>query len=244
MLNIYLHKCKNTTENNNRCYDKETIDENLSNSIITFMFPDFDVNNDLIDYPFQYKLYSDTYSLSPKMTVEMILSKKEVYYYTDHGLVFENQIVNHGFKHDSFIMKYDIINENKEERSYFLNIMIILSGKKEVYSRKFLKLEEAIASLGGIIKVVQVISQLLLYFVTEQFYFLKLINKIFILDNNSISNNKNRFLNLRETFLKDLKDNINNSSGEGKLYQIICFFSFFNICNIFFFKFILLFNLF
>lgn len=215
MLNMYIFKCKNSTENNNnnnKCLSAEKIDETLSNSIITFIFPDFDVNHNLIENPFQRKLFSDTWSLSPKMTVEMILSKKEVEYITDHGLIFAEEVKHSGFKHDSLVMKYDLLNESKETRNYFLNIMIILSGKKEVFNRKFLKLEEAIASLGGIIKIVQTFSQLMLLFFTDQLYFQDLINKIFLFDEKLIQKSRREIAELRENVRKDFMNPLNSNT--------------------------------
>lgn len=197
LFQIYAFKCLFAHENKQECNDLDTTDKMIENSYLVWGTLDFDINHGSEEYPFTNKIISETYSMSSTIYKRLTIKRKEVSYKTDVGYFFQDVIQDTQYLFDYTDVFYDNIQTN-QDNSYFMNVMVELSGKKDIFFKKFKKLPEALAEVMTIIKALQSLSNIFILIFHDQIYFKKLINKIFLLNQDSITKNNLKFLQLKD----------------------------------------------
>ncbi len=109
-------------------------------------------------------------------------------------------------------MLNNIISEN------FLSVSILNSGNINIYKKKYLKIQDYLATIGGIIKAINYICSSLNYFNSKNSYYSKLIRD-FLIENQIKKKNHNH--HKTNEILLDKSDNIfiKNSNAQIQLNQ-------------------------
>ena len=154
-----FYQCVNTTNNGNKCKPKEQIDYYLNGTFATVEFTDISLdpsNYSNPDSPQLGELYS---TVGNNFYREMHLFLKEVKFESDIGLVFSSiqsqKYIQLDYLSDMFSFK---------SQSNFCSLTLKLSNRIDVYKRTYIKFQTTLANIGGIVKAVTIIGQVLTYF--------------------------------------------------------------------------------
>ena len=163
-LYFTFSKCDNSTSNNT-CYSEEIINHVLSGGYIGIFMSDKVVipNNFSIPYQTYGKNLFTTYSLQQFSDYWIYFKPIEIF--TDSGLFFPNS------KKETFIAfdRAENIVDHRESTN-FANIGLRESTKREVYERSYTKIQEAAANAGGIVKIVTLIGNAIVYYFRKILY--------------------------------------------------------------------------
>ena len=158
-------KCINSTLNNNSCFSQEKINSILSGGYIGIFMSDNIVipHNFSIPYHTYGKNIFSTFSIKQYTDYWIYFKPMEVY--TDTGFYFKS------LKKDYFISydRAESVIYYKESNS-FANIIIRESTKREVHERAYIKIQEVAASAGGIVKIVTLLCEFIVYFFRQILY--------------------------------------------------------------------------
>jgi len=199
-LYFTFSKCDNSTSNNT-CSSEDEINSILSGGYIGIFMTDKVVipNNFSIPYQTYGKNIFSSYTV--KQFTDYWIYFKSMEVYTDSGLFFKN-------KRENSFMAYDRAETviDYRETTNFATINLRESTKREVYERSYTKIQEAAANAGGIVKIVTLIGNAIVYFFRQILYrnfmiqFFKFNKKDFFKINGKSGN------------IKHFTDNMNNKN--------------------------------
>jgi hypothetical protein len=98
---------------------------------------------------------------------------KQVDYQTDYGNVFEDIKTTHGMQLEKRDVTVDMYNRNAPS-PLFGRMYFIVSDVKDIYNRRYLKLQEVLANIGGMAKLVFMLSTIIVEFCTEKLFYVDL----------------------------------------------------------------------
>ena len=172
---LYFKKCyKNENDN---CYEDDVIMEKLYNTYLDFRTIDYEINPKKINVESLF-IHSERITVSLSVFKRIWMSLDNVKYITDTGLFFDNNKEKTFFKVNSMKYDYDLRDYDIAQTS-FLTFSIIGSGKTLNYKRKYQKIQDYIATLSGIIKLISILSIFLNFTYSRNRYYYKLINGLF-----------------------------------------------------------------
>ena len=211
---FYFSKCINLSDNN-LCLSNEKIDEKLSDIYLDIKFVSYSIpkSNDLNSH--NVMIESDRFLISTSVYKRIWLFYDYINFKIDNGYIF-NSFINKEF-HQFAKTRIDIDLGNKSFNiipETFLALTILNSGNVLNYKKTYLKIQDYLATIGGIIKALTCVCDLLNHYNSINCYYSKII-KDFIIENqihkkksynsdllNKINNNqittKNPFLNIPE----------------------------------------------
>ena len=183
-LNFKFRKCTNFSNYNN-CLNQEEIDKYLQSGYVDIFMTDKMIVPK--DFKNPTKIYGknifDSINGMDYMDYWIYLKRLEVQ--TDEGIIFD-QIVKTSvlsFEKTS-TMKYSLLDET------FLQVILRISINKEIYDRTYMKLQEALANVGGMVKIIFTIGEILNY-ITKIILYRNYILQFFNMDYfKAIKNNK------------------------------------------------------
>ena len=183
-LNFKFRKCTNFSNYNN-CLNQEEIDKYLQSGYVDIFMTDKMIVPK--DFKNPTKIYGknifDSINGMDYMDYWIYLKRLEVQ--TDEGIIFE-QIAKTSvisFEKTS-TMKYSLLDET------FLQVILRISINKEIYDRTYMKLQEALANVGGMVKIIFTIGEILNY-ITKIILYRNYILQFFNMDYfKAIKNNK------------------------------------------------------
>lgn len=211
-ISISLKSCKNSTDSKIVCKPKEKIKEKLDGGF-------FVVNN--IDTVFNPKNYTHpekkirrnfytTFSL--QYWKELSFYFKNIDYYTDVGFLTED------LKLDKYLVfeKNTELIDLRDTSNEFLNCFFRLSYFKDTYFRKYLKIQELVANVGGLVKGIILIVEIFFSNYGRYKYYIDLANKTYNFstdeeDTNKVSELRNIKVNNNTFKLKNLQSIKNNN---------------------------------
>jgi hypothetical protein len=228
-LYFIISKCNNLTSNNT-CYSEEKINSVLSGGYIGIFM------SDKIVIPHNFSIPYQTYGKN-------IFSTFSIKQYTDYWIYFKPMEVHtdSGFFFKSWKKDYFIAYDRAEpvidyrESNSFASINIRESTKREVYERSYSKIQEAAASAGGIVKIVTLLCEGIVYFFRQILYrnfmiqFFKFSRKEF--NNNRKIGNTESLIgypqiknidspNRNNTYIKNLKNSNLSNLNQNRVYSI------------------------
>jgi hypothetical protein len=185
----YVYKCKNDTNSQKHdCFSQETIDLLLNSVYINYKSLDYTLNHSNIEQPFEQSLKSDFLHISSATFKRHFYNLRPIEYNTDFGVIFESKEVQFSF---SYL--------DSKESTHFSNlglegspvaaIDLNLDAKKDTYSRNFMKLHSLLAYIGGVTQALLIFSEIIIYLLTYQFFYLELIASFFQINSNEIDKN-------------------------------------------------------
>jgi hypothetical protein len=124
--------------------------------------------------------------MSQKYYKQIVLSMKNVVYKTDKGILMEDITEQNYLQSDEIKEYYDF-----RDTPEFLNTSLELSFVSDIYTRKYMKLQDVMAQVGGLVKGVILIMCFFYHFYAETIYFYELAHNLFNFE--SINTNDAQF---------------------------------------------------
>ena len=187
---VFIQRCQNNSEINSDCYDNRTID-NIIYSTISYsvFFLDHIIDIENYKHPFKYFFHQILNKYSTLSYTINVLNFQTLEIQTIAGIIFESQTKINTYKYDE---NEKITSEKSVENlndNIFGAISLSMQNMQNIYSRKYKKLEDVAASIGGIIKIINIFSFLINY-IFYKFQIIKDFNQDF---NNNYFFLKNKF---------------------------------------------------
>ena len=187
MLQIKFYECKNTTESQ-KCATEERLHNVLTNTGLSIYITDNYVRTNNYKEPFQRAVHE----IFSQVSINYIVSITQYYRHTqvesDNGIMFTTSSKINGFKKDELSKD---INYNRTSPN-FITYTLQLNNIIEKYQRKYYKIQDLAAQVGGVYNIIMVICLFIMKLYEENYYFEFLINKYFEVKlykkNNNISN--------------------------------------------------------
>jgi hypothetical protein len=164
-INFQFKKCVNSTSNNNKCRSADEITEILNGGYMGIFTTDYQI------LPNNYKQPAQIYGKN-------IFTTFSVKQYTDFWVYFQIKQINtdKGILFDSIVsesvLTYEYTYENKDyrESNIFLTVYLRESTNRKVLDRTYSKFQDIAANVGGIIKVIFIIGEIITYFFRRTLY--------------------------------------------------------------------------
>ncbi len=209
MIQIKFYECKNSTESQ-KCATEERLYNALSLTELSIYITDNFISTNNYKEPFQRGVHEIFSVVSINFLVSITQYYRHSQVESDNGLMFTTSSKINGFKKDEITKD---INYNRTSPN-FATLTLQLNNIIEKYHRKYYKLQDLAAQVGGVYNIIMVICFFIMKLYEENYYFEYLINKYFEVKiykkNNNISykdtndNNNNETKNLKNK-IKTLK---------------------------------------
>jgi len=198
-INLYLNECRNSSPsiynntiinfNETQCADKSEILKEIGDLTLYLRIAYIDFQIDHADYnnPSKPYLKSDAILFTYKSKSRVFYYFKDVFYYTDIGYFEKNNIMQPFFTFDNYHITYPQVKFLIKEA--FGVFSILISDKGCEYKKSFPKIQTLIANIGGIIKGLTLIMELILHYFSKKSLLIYYAN--FLIDNNDLKNEKN-----------------------------------------------------
>jgi len=192
---------------NDDCYDDLEMEEKLEKSVFYLYVPEYEINHFNFSYPI--KQINSLHSLNFNSKFHKIYEYKYsvINYLTDNGFLFtkiENYIIN-------YIDQYNFDITDITDSPTIGIIRFISNGKNQKYNRRYSKIQDIIANIGALIKIIKIIIKLITCFFTRKIYLQELVNSIMFKNNLKKKHNRNAEKKFSKTYLNLNKEYINPS---------------------------------
>lgn len=171
--NINSTNSGNSIINNQACKSDSVIQKNLLQVYLNIFFLDYDIDHNNYETPGMLIQRSETFALSSTSYSSYYLRKKIVKYQTDSGFLFSNIGNEVFFQEDSLSMITDL-SVNNSPTGTFGNINISISKKTDVFFRSYIKIQSALANIGGIVEGIFFTFSFLMKFLMKGSYYKQL----------------------------------------------------------------------
>ena len=210
-IHFYFVQCLNESMNNT-CFDEDYINKILSATYLDIKLIDYKMDS-LKNKVGNIEIKSERFLISNSVYKRIWVYIRKINYITDTGLAFSSN------KEETFHL-YENIRSDTDIRNTktgnipgaFLTLSILNNGEISIYHRKYLKIQDYIASLGGIIKAIKILGTLINYYNGRNSYYFSIIKDFMIV--NKIGNyNKTNNVNFQNDIFKSSLINNNKSSS-------------------------------
>ena len=206
---FYFSKCINNTNENNNCLPDLEIEKKLSDiyldiKYISYLNPKYSNKEEII-------IKNDRFIVSSSIYKRIWLFFNYVKYKIDNGIFFPSYIKSEYHQYDNSRIDIDLRNKSLNDiEGTFLTVTILTSGNIYNYKKRYLKIQDYLATIGGIVKAITYIFYLLNYFNSVNSYYTQLI-KDFIIENQSIKKNYKTEIILNQKKNQNTINDINNN---------------------------------
>jgi hypothetical protein len=170
----YITKCKTN------CKDKAVVDKYLSITYLDTRTIDF-MTNSLDQIPYFPYVRSDRHMLSASVYKRIWMFVQAVEYSSDNGLIFSDTTDYSYHQVDNFRNDVDLRDTTGGTiPGTFANLSILNYQAKIKYFRYYMKAQNLLANIGGVISGITVLARILFVFIAAKLYTLKLINSSLI----------------------------------------------------------------
>lgn len=188
---------------NKVCQEKSIIKKNLLQIYLNMFFLDYDIDHNNYETPGRLIQRSETFSLSSTSYSSYYLRKKIVKYQTDFGFLLTKIKNEFFFQEDTLSMITDLSSIDSPTAT-FGNINISLSKKTDVFFRGYVKIQSALANIGGIVEGIFFAFSFLMKFLMKESYYKELGKSAYL-----FAPEPSKKLNFFQPFkFKDLKKNL------------------------------------
>ena len=215
---FWIHKCINTT-NKTDCAPDDVIQAALTNVFILVRFKDYYFDHNLVGDTAVPYIYSDQTMASITAYKRTWYTFRNIDYISDAGLIFTNNL---DYEYSNFVTTRDAtdLRINPTVLGTFAVISLNMHILKQIYLRKFYKVQNMIVDLGGLIKGIILMATILNLYTRDKLFYKKIMNK----NIHSYSSLKNDHINKSlVTLLNNFKDkenlNMNNKSDTKNLKE-------------------------
>jgi hypothetical protein len=210
MIKMEVRPCKNSTESETEtvCKPQKEIEETLSGGY--FVINHVDTLFEPKNYTHPSKHFRRNYftSMSNKYFKEVSINFHNVEYNTDHGILTEEIKTDKYLQLDELREYYDFRSDSTE---VMLTCLLRMSNMKYQFNRKYLKIQDVVAQVGGLANAMFLIVNLMYSNFSLAGYYLYLGEKLFELNNEEKIDEMSL---VNKVFLHSKKNpNPNNNSG-------------------------------
>jgi hypothetical protein len=164
-INFQFQKCVNSTSNNNQCRSPDEITDILNGGYLGIFTTD-------------YQILPNNYSQPAQVYAKNIFTTFSVQQYTDFWVYYQIKQINtdKGIFFDSIVsesvLTFEYTSENKDYRdsNIFLSVYIRESTNRKVLDRSYSKFQDIAAGVGGIIKIIFILGEIVTYFFRRTLY--------------------------------------------------------------------------
>jgi hypothetical protein len=181
-IHIQVNKC-NEVDDNKKC-DHSIMSDNSQFLYLQIQFLDSFIDMNKKD-PKTYFTNMITQKLSLTMFKRNWLTFQNYELNLDSGIIFEDTEKTFGFSYTDNLI--DIDNINKQFPNLVYELSLVSTKFVDFHFRKFLKIQDVLAVVGGIIKVLQMVGMYICNSVLKVQFKLDLINKLFDIPNDRIT---------------------------------------------------------
>ena len=188
-LYFYITKCRNSSDSNIICKSEDEINSLINNGWlqITYVSSYVDFNN--FTHPIQY-ITDDSYiNLDINMNKQMYIYFSPLEIYSEKDIIFSNKIVQTSTKHDYTIT--DIISVLDD--GIISSIMVCPSFNIDKYYRRYIKIQEIGASIGGFYSVLNIFSIIISSYAKFRFTEMTVVNELFAFGSEKVIKDKKSF---------------------------------------------------
>ena len=161
-----------------KCADQDTIDSYLHLTELSLFTIDTLIETRDYSNPFEQISKESFFYVSNSFKVSITEYISHLEMNSDDGFLFTTNSLKGTFKQDS-IIDYTLYQDNVDT---FISFSIQLNNIKEVYYRKYYKIQDLLAQVGGIYKAIFMIMEILMSFYVNHSYFERLINKYYFIN--------------------------------------------------------------
>lgn len=163
---VGANRCKNTTENKNKCLPKEEISKMLvgSNYKINFVDNMFDTNN-YVD-PVSKFVHQIDGQGSPTNFAANYMNLLNIDFRTHDGLVFDNVNEKKSYQFNDRVEIVSPILEDSPNVGRIFMFRLELQNTPKVYERYYTRVQEVMGSIGGVLKFLFVAAKIINYLLT------------------------------------------------------------------------------
>lgn len=203
-FNVILQFCQNLTGYSTKstvCKPKSEIDAVLASVYVKFLFLDYTVDHRNIVSPGNLALQTQLFPFSSTFFKRYYMYKSLIQYETDYGYIFPTIETKTFFHQAAIDISVDLRIQTGAVK--FGHITILLNKDQTTYFRKFVKIQELIASIGGILSAILYGAGLLVRLITKRIFLINLANDSYV--------NKN----------KDIKKRLTLSAKKRIIYSLV-----------------------
>ena len=173
---LIINRCENTT-NSSKCYPKDVIETKILSVYIQMGFLDYEVNN--LDYkdPVKPHIKIEAFPLSGTIFKRYYQYRKQAQYDSDDGFILSELRTKQYHQYDKTEISVDLRVALK-----FGTINTVLSSNIQYTKRVYLKFQDVVASIGGVLNLLIFISSVIVHFLTQKQLYLALGNENFNFD--------------------------------------------------------------
>jgi len=163
-INNHMHLrigiCKNTTANGNRCYADDVIRKKMTSFFVSFIYKDSYIDGKDFENPVKSYITSNTLKSSAYTFRQDAYLFKDVTFNTDQGFILPDEVVQDYSQLDTILSG----STAESQTEVFTNVIIGLTNLKDFYTRKYIKVQDVSAQVGGIIKLFLIFSEFFISF--------------------------------------------------------------------------------
>ena len=172
-----IYQCVNSTQNT--CYPQDEIDNKLTNIYMDYIVGD-NIPSSYTSNPINKMVFSSRLSITNSNFIRVWLGFHHIDYISDFGLIFEEK--NNIFFHSIEFYKQDLSLYSKSTfetgQMPFAAISIQNHTYKTTYNRSYMKFQDLLANLGGILKAIILITEIIYFIFGTRLSELLLMNRV------------------------------------------------------------------
>lgn len=221
MLIFKFYSCVNKT-GGIKCANAEKMSTYLDNAYLALYTLDNFIQTNNFTYPTSKAVKNLFFTVSKNFYASTTLYYDRCVVTSDVGVMFSDSR-----NQESFTTNPLLTNINTSGSTKFASFALQLSNVKKLFFRKYMKLPEMIAQVGGLLQFVKICAVILYTNYNQHFYFQDLFNNFFSYkpnsENDSQSKKTNNNLNQSNTFKlveTTLKSNANNLENTTNLKNL------------------------
>ena len=169
--------CTNDVDKNKKCKSKEERDKLLSNGVyFVALYRDYLMNSKNATNPIGHYQLPLIVPISNVFTKDITFNYRNLLVKTDIGFLLQDLREDISLKYDSMSVEYV---DNSKGNLPFLTMRVQISNERLTYERKYLKVQELAASVGGMAKFLMIVATILCYRLNNKQINLTIMNELF-----------------------------------------------------------------
>jgi hypothetical protein len=183
ILNLMVNKCSNTSlfYKGRDCADSDTINMALAKNSLLFTYLDNDIDHTNVNNPYESYINTEMFDIGISTFQRIYFNIKNVFYETANGFVFD-------FTDSVTFAQKDSIKFYTDNRASgylpetFTTLFITISDKTDVYNRAYIKLQDLLANIGGVVNGIFTIANILMNILTYRLNAVGLVENLYKLE--------------------------------------------------------------
>ncbi len=162
----------------NECYSEDKIKERLAGVYFQFLTLDHQLRHSNVNNPIKQIFTYNTLSLDSKLYKRYMLYYKQLKYISDKGIIFKEPIQFDNFIFDSHDSEVFLTPPKVNDPRTFGILSFRNRRNVIIYERSFMKIQELFAKIGGIVKFIMIVAEIIVLFFTRRMMMFDLINSL------------------------------------------------------------------